>query len=88
MIMRAKNGNEALDLVSSQRVDLVLMDMKMPVLDGYKATRQLKQTHASIPFVAVTAYAMVDEKEFASKSGCDDYLAKPLKKEFTAGNSE
>jgi two-component system, cell cycle response regulator DivK len=76
----AVNGSEAVALARSAVPDLILMDMKMPIMDGYQATRQLKgdpQTHA-IPVIALTAYAMAGDLEKTIQAGCDDYAVKPI----------
>ena len=77
----AFNGLEAIALADKNSYDLVLMDLKMPVMDGYEATRQLKQKHPNLPVIATTAYALPEEKLIALEAGCDFYLSKPVKKE-------
>ncbi len=75
----ARNGQEAVDIIkSSQLVDLVLMDIKMPMMDGYEATRRIKRINPNIPIIAQTAYAMSEEREKSIIIGCDDYIAKPI----------
>lgn len=76
----ARNGAEAVDLARTLGPALILMDLKMPVLDGWEATRRLKAdpATASIPVVAVTAQAMAGDRERALAAGCDGYLTKPL----------
>jgi len=79
-IIRAKNGLEAVEYVQSNKeVDLILMDIKMPMMDGYKATELIKGISNKIPIVAQTAYALAGEKEKILDAGCDDYIAKPIK---------
>jgi PAS domain S-box-containing protein len=77
-IIRAVNGRDAIDICMSTNIDLVLMDIKMPLLDGCEATRQIKQHKPSLPVVAQTAYTMIEEKERALRAGCDDYITKPI----------
>jgi CheY-like chemotaxis protein len=76
----AKNGVEAIDLCTSENaIDLVLMDLQMPEMNGYEATQILKKKYPALPIVAQTAFAMSDDREKAIDAGCDDYLAKPIK---------
>ncbi|WP_372948731.1 response regulator [Mariniphaga sp.] len=77
----AKNGKEAFEIFqNNQNIDLILMDIKMPVLDGYSATIKIKETDKKVVVVAQTAYALASDREKALAAGCDDYLAKPLMK--------
>jgi PAS domain S-box-containing protein len=81
-IDHAWNGKEALDLAAENRYDLVLMDLKMPVMGGFEATIELRKLYPDIPVIAQTAYAQPEEREGAFKAGCDDYISKPVKKEL------
>ncbi|MFO7924180.1 MAG: PocR ligand-binding domain-containing protein [Bacteroidales bacterium] len=74
----AVNGSEAVKLCKDNEYDLVLMDLKMPVMDGFEATRDIKAMKPDMPVIAVSAHAFGQEKEKAFKAGCDDYLTKPL----------
>ncbi|WP_343803775.1 response regulator [Marinobacterium maritimum] len=76
----ASNGAQALERVSSQQYDLVLMDMQMPVMDGLTATRRLRaqKDYKNLPIVAMTANVMADDREACIAAGMDDYLAKPI----------
>ncbi len=76
----AKNGREAVNLISTlnHRVNLILMDIRMPVMDGYAATMEIKQINPSIPVVAQTAFAAPEERLKAQAAGCNGYLTKPI----------
>ena len=80
-IMEANTGVMAVDQVKNHpEINLVLMDLKMPEMDGFEATRQIKLLRPELPVIAQTAYSFTEEKEKAEKAGCDDYLSKPIKK--------
>jgi CheY-like chemotaxis protein len=78
---RAKNGKEAVDMVNEGGFDLVLMDIKMPVMDGLEATTKIKETHPELPVIALTANAFDSDRQLALRSGCDDFLSKPVNSE-------
>jgi CheY-like chemotaxis protein len=77
----ASNGQEALNILDREYVDLILTDLSMPVLDGYRTTQLIRERPAlaNVPIVAVTAYALNDENEAAMQIGCNEYLTKPFK---------
>lgn len=79
--LTASNGREALDVLDREHVDLILTDLSMPVLDGYRTTQLIRARPglSAIPIVAVTAYALSDEGEAARQIGCTEYLTKPFK---------
>lgn len=77
-VVRAQNGQEALDMVAKGGIDLVLMDVKMPAMDGLEATRRLKETNPSLPIIALTANVFDSDRNAAISAGCDDFLAKPV----------
>jgi len=77
--LRASNGKEAVDKFSNETdIDLILMDLKMPVMDGFEATRLIRKMNAGIPIIAITAFAMSGDERRAIEAGCNDYLAKPV----------
>jgi two-component system, cell cycle response regulator DivK len=78
-IIEAENGEEALTAIAKQPPDLILMDVQLPIMDGYTATRHIKADPAlrSIPIIAVTSYALSGEEKKARAAGCDDYVPKP-----------
>lgn len=75
---RAKNGQEAIDMVEKGNYDLVLMDIKMPVMDGLEATKQIKEKHPDLPVIALTANAFDSDRQLAIEAGCDEFLPKPI----------
>ncbi len=79
-ILQAENGKEAVELSISQPVDMVLMDIRLPDIDGYEATRQIRMHKSKLKIIAQTAYASQNEKQKAIEAGCDDYISKPTKK--------
>ena len=74
------NGQEAIDAVKNDRPDLIFMDLKMPVMDGWEATKRIRQMENgnAVRIIALTAQAMAGDEEKALAIGCDDYLAKPV----------
>lgn len=79
-ILRAKNGKEAVEMFErTSEISMVFMDIKMPIMDGYEAVKHIKALNSKIPVVAQTAYALAGEREKIIASGCDDYIAKPIK---------
>ena len=78
-LIEAENGEEALAAVSKHRPDLVLMDIQLPIMDGYEATRRLKADpeFKAIPVIVVTSYALSGDEGKAREAGCDAYVTKP-----------
>jgi CheY-like chemotaxis protein len=79
-VLQAADGAEAVKKAEQDRPDLILMDLGMPVMDGWEATRRIKANESlrSIPVIAVTSHAMVGDEIEARNAGCDDYLPKPI----------
>jgi two-component system cell cycle response regulator DivK len=79
-IIEAEDGEQALAAIARRRPDLILMDIQLPIMDGYEATRRIKAdaTLRSIPIIAVTSYALSGEEKKARAAGCDDYVPKPF----------
>ena len=78
---RAKNGQEAVEMVDKGQYDIVLMDIKMPIMDGLEATKAIKERHPDLPIVALTANAFDSDRQLAIEAGCDDFLSKPVSSE-------
>jgi CheY-like chemotaxis protein len=82
-IIHASDGREAVELFKANPgIELILMDIKMPEIDGLEATRQIKLIKQNIPVIAITAYAMTGDEEKALEAGCDGYIAKPINKKI------
>jgi PAS domain S-box-containing protein len=79
-IDRAKNGIQALMMCEKKTYDLIIMDIRLPMLDGIKATKQMRKAGIKTPIIAQTAYAMMNDRDKCIESGCDDYIAKPVNK--------
>ncbi|MCF8303690.1 MAG: tetratricopeptide repeat protein [Bacteroidales bacterium] len=81
-VIYAKDGKEAVDLLrKNPGINVVLMDIKMPVMDGYEATRKIREFNKEVKIIAQTAYALEGDRERALEAGCDEYISKPIKKE-------
>jgi two-component system, cell cycle response regulator DivK len=88
-ISEAENGEEALAAIAKQRPDLILMDIQLPIMDGYTATSQIKADPAlrSIKIIAVTSYALNGEEKKAREAGCDDYVAEAFQSASATGKN-
>ena len=78
-ILWAKDGQEAVEMFKANDIDLVLMDLQLPIMDGYTATREIKKIDSKVPIIAQTAHVMSGEREKCLEAGCDDYLSKPIR---------
>ena len=79
-VVFAVDGQQGIDLARSERPDIILMDMSLPAIDGWEATRRVKADNAtrSVPVIGLTAHAMGGDREKAIEAGCDDYETKPV----------
>ena len=82
-VIMATNGLEGIEAARKQQVDLIIMDVKMPKMDGYETTKRIRrlEKYKSIPIIALTSYAMTEDKERALKAGCTGYIPKPITSE-------
>lgn len=80
IVLQATDGEQGVEMSSSENPDLILMDLSLPKMDGWTATRAIKSNPetAHIPVIALTAHAMVGDRERALEAGCDDYISKPI----------
>ena len=80
ILLKAADGEEALDMATGERPDLIIMDIQLPKMNGLEVTRRLRQMpeFSHIPIIAITAYAMKGDKEKFIEAGCDAYLSKPI----------
>ena len=78
-ILRAKDGYETVELCKNNSIDMVLMDIQMPGLDGYQATEQIRTFNMQIPIIAQTANTLAEERKKTLECGFDDYITKPIK---------
>jgi two-component system, cell cycle response regulator DivK len=78
-LTEAENGEEAIAAVARRRPDLILMDIQLPIMDGYEATRRIRTNSdlKSVPIIAVTSYALAGDENKALAAGCDGYVSKP-----------
>ena len=81
-VIRAINGIDAVEKVEQGGIDMVLMDLKMPEMDGLQATRIIKEKYPDMPIIALTANAFSSDREQAFEAGCDEFLSKPVNSEL------
>src|ERR1035437_9322427 len=80
-ILRGKNGLETFQLFNANpQIDLILMDIKMPEMDGCEVTREIRKINQNVPIIAQTAYALEEEREKSLEAGCNAYITKPINK--------
>ena len=87
-VLIAVDGQQAVDMAAGTPHDLILMDMSLPVLDGWEATRQIRATGSKVPIIALTAHAMEGDEAKAKDAGCDDYDTKPVELSRLLGKME
>jgi CheY-like chemotaxis protein len=89
-VVFAMDGQQGVDLARSERPDIILMDMSLPVIDGWEATRRVKADDItrSVPVIGLTAHAMAGDREKAIEAGCDDYDTKPVELDRLIGKIE
>jgi two-component system, cell cycle response regulator DivK len=89
-VIFAVDGQQGVDLARSERPDIILMDMSLPVMDGWEATRRVKSDDATrgVPVIGLTAHAMAGDRDKAIAAGCDDYDTKPVELERLIGKME
>jgi CheY-like chemotaxis protein len=81
-LLVAKDGAEGVSMAQQNNPDLILMDISLPVMDGYQATRQIRTTMTSTPIIGLSAHAMSGDADKAKEAGCNDYLTKPVNEDL------
>jgi len=81
-VLTAENGKEAVKLCHENDIDIILMDVKMPIMNGIEASKKIKLFKPDVPIIVQTAYTMAEDKDLALKSGCDDFVSKPIDKDI------
>ncbi len=80
-VIWTKTGRETINICNTEKVDIVLMDIKMPDLNGLEATIEIKKVFPNLPIIAQTAYAMEEDEDASIEAGCNDYISKPIRPE-------
>lgn len=82
-VVVARTGEEAVNIVKiNEQIQIVLMDIRLPDINGFETTRKIKKLKPNLPVIAQTAYAMYNDRELCLENGCDDYISKPLDKDI------
>ncbi len=82
-VVVARTGEEAVNIVkTNEQIQIVLMDIRLPDINGFETTRKIKKLKPNLPVIAQTAYAMYNDRELCLENGCDDYISKPLDKDI------
>ena len=81
-LLIAKDGAQGVAMAQQNNPDLILMDMSLPIMDGYEATRKIRETNKSTPIIGVSAHAMSGHEQSAKEAGCNEYLTKPINDEL------
>ncbi|MCK5170036.1 MAG: response regulator [Bacteroidales bacterium] len=81
-VVVARTGEEAVNIIkTNEQIKIVLMDIRLPDIDGFETTQKIKKLKPKLPVIAQTAYAMYNDRELCLENGCDDYISKPLDKD-------
>ena len=81
-LLIARDGAQAVDMAAGNNPDLILMDISLPVMDGYEATHKIREMQQSMPIIGLSAHAMSGDDQKAKEAGCNDYLTKPVNDEL------